>query len=742
MKQQSYFMRHSLWRKRNWKNILKVVLVLFLLSDGAWIYKHSVTPHAYASATTPQAITVYGQAGSFTVGTSSELYLPRNSATDSSGDVYVADTSHHRVLYYPSGSTTATRSYGQAGSLTTTTANNGGISANSLNHPFDIALDSSNNLYIVDTTNNRVLYYPSGTTTATRVYGQNSSFSTALVNNTAGTANVVSTTSLSNPLSVALDSSNNLYIADNGNNRVLYYPSGTTTATRVYGQNGSFSTALVNNTAGTANVVSTTSLNQPAGIDLDSSNNLYIDDYLNNRVLYYPSGTTTATRVYGQNGSFSTALVNNTAGTANTISATSLSSPQSVALDSGNNLYIADWSNNRVLYYPSGTTTATRVYGQNGSFSTALVNNTSGTANTVSATSLYQPYGVNIGSNGNIYITDWDNHRILAFQTSLSLITQPPTSTVPGATFSIAAGLIDVGSGGAFSDPNTISVAIKSGTGTTGATLSGTTSVSAVSGVATFSDLSINLTGTGYILTISSSGMTSVNTTTLTITTPSTPAGYWPLDEGSGTTTADLSGNNNTGTITGASWTTGKLNGALSFNGTSNYVSMGTPTTLKFGTGSFTVISWFKTTATVFERIVSTGVSGYSNGFDLGVNTTNTCSAGCIGAELGGGSKAATVSFGTTATTFNDGNWHQAAMVIDQTANTAQIYVDGVAQALSVQTGTCGTVSGTSVNIAACTSASATNSTDPFTLGAYHSGSTTVCHSLGASTKSAFMAVP
>ena len=368
MKQQSYFMRHSLWRKRNWKNILKVVLVLFLLSDGAWIYKHSVTPHAHASATTPQAITVYGQAGSFTVGTSSELYLPRNSATDSSGDVYVADTSHHRVLYYPSGSTTATRSYGQAGSLTTTTANNGGISANSLNYPFDIALDSSNNLYIVDTTNNRVLYYPSGTTTATRVYGQNSSFSTALVNNTAGTANVVSTTSLSNPLSVALDSSNNLYIADNGNNRVLYYPSGTTTATRVYGQNGSFSTALVNNTAGTANVVSTTSLNQPAGIDLDSSNNLYIDDYLNNRVLYYPSGTTTATRVYGQNGSFSTALVNNTAGTANTISATSLSSPQSVALDSGNNLYIADWSNNRVLYYPSGTTTATRVYGQMAAF--------------------------------------------------------------------------------------------------------------------------------------------------------------------------------------------------------------------------------------------------------------------------------------------------------------------------------------------------------------------------------------
>ena len=622
-----------------------------------------------------------------------------------------------------------------------------------------------------------------------------------------------------------------------------------------------------------------------------------------------------------------------------------------------------------MLYYPSGTTTATRVYGQNGSFSTALANNTGGTANIVSATSLNQPYGVTIGNNGNIYIADLNNHRVLTFQTNLSVITQPPTSTVPGATFSIASGLIDVGSGGAFSDPNTISVVIKSGTGTTGATLSGTTSISAVSGAATFSNLSINLTGTGYILTISSSGMSSVNTNTFTISTPSTPVGYWPLDEGSGTTTADLSGNNNTGTLTGASWTTGKLNGALSFNGTSNYVtmgnptalqfgtnsftimnwfktatgtarrmisnghlnftdpgyfigvgpsggcagcigggvggpnqasslsfattasfidntwhqeamvinqtahtaqiyidgvaqtvsteastctsatavtsvnittcgslnatasgtepfivgsqnggtaewfsgsldevrvynsalnssqiqnqyaidttpsptaywpldensgltaydsssnhsngtltggptwtngvlnsalsfngstnyvSMGTPASLKFGVGSFTVMSWFKTTATTFQRIVSTGVYGYSNGFDLGVNTTGTCNTGCVGAEIGGGSQAASISFGTTATTFNDGKWHQAAMIIDQTANTAQIYVDGVAQSLSTQSGTCGTASGTSVNISTCISASATNSTDPFTLGAYHSGSTTIMQFAGS----------
>src|SRR3989344_7825727 len=51
--------------------------------------------------------------------------------------------------------------------------------------------------------------------------------------------------------------------------------------------------------------------------------------------------------------------------------------------------------------------------------------------------------------------------------------------------------------------------------------------------------------------------------------------GYWSMDEGKGTTTADISGNNNTGIfITAASspaWTQGKVNGGLSFDGTDNY---------------------------------------------------------------------------------------------------------------------------------------------------------------------------
>ncbi len=137
---------------------------------------------------------------------------------------------------------TATQVYGQGGSFTTNTVNNGGISATSLRDPQGVTLDSSGNLYIADTGNSRVLYYPAGSTIATRVYGQGGSFTTNTINNGG-----VSASSLEEPGGVAVDSSGDLYIADANNNRVLYYPAGSTNATRVYGQGGSFTSRAVNN---------------------------------------------------------------------------------------------------------------------------------------------------------------------------------------------------------------------------------------------------------------------------------------------------------------------------------------------------------------------------------------------------------------------------------------------------------------------------------------------------------------
>jgi len=72
---------------------------------------------------------------------------------------------------------------------------------------------------------------------------------------------------------------------------------------------------------------------------------------------------------------------------------------------------------------------------------------------------------------------------------------------------------------------------------------------------------------------------------------------YWPLDEGTGSTTADLSGNGNNGTLgspTGnPAWDSGKFGGALNFNrGEGDYVDCGNPPILDFGTGDWTVSAW------------------------------------------------------------------------------------------------------------------------------------------------------
>src|SRR5436190_8705662 len=68
--------------------------------------------------------------------------------------------------------------------------------------------------------------------------------------------------------------------------------------------------------------------------------------------------------------------------------------------------------------------------------------------------------------------------------------------------------------------------------------------------------------------------------------------GAYNFDEGSGTTVTDLSGNGNTGTINGASWTSqGKFGNALNFDGISNWVTVNDSDTLDL-TDGMTLEAW------------------------------------------------------------------------------------------------------------------------------------------------------
>jgi len=69
--------------------------------------------------------------------------------------------------------------------------------------------------------------------------------------------------------------------------------------------------------------------------------------------------------------------------------------------------------------------------------------------------------------------------------------------------------------------------------------------------------------------------------------------GHWPLDDGSGTTARDSSGNGNNGTLMGdPKWVAGQLGGALSFDGTQDYVDCGSNSSLH-PTDAITMAAWF-----------------------------------------------------------------------------------------------------------------------------------------------------
>ncbi|MCS5574900.1 MAG: hypothetical protein NZ789_18375, partial [Pseudomonadales bacterium] len=113
-----------------------------------------------------------------------------------------------------------------------------------------------------------------------------------------------------------------------------------------------------------------------------------------------------------------------------------------------------------------------------------------------------------------------------SFSVSVGAVSQIVVSTQPsegpGADAFTTAPVIRFNDayGNAASSSATVTASIKSGTGNSNATLIGTASVSAVSGVAEFADLGVDLAGTDYVLTFESSGFASVDSAAFDVTDP------------------------------------------------------------------------------------------------------------------------------------------------------------------------------------------------------------------------------
>jgi prepilin-type N-terminal cleavage/methylation domain-containing protein len=153
---------------------------------------------------------------------------------------------------------------------------------------------------------------------------------------------------------------------------------------------------------------------------------------------------------------------------------------------------------------------------------------------------------------------------------------------------------------------------------------------------------------------------------------------WWKLDEGAGVSTADSSGNGNTGTlINGATWGTGKVGpyAVLTSAGSNQYVGVPNIAQLN-GASRATIVGWMKRSVANGDVFVGE-YGGGAGGFDFDADTD-----GNLYFELfnGGSGVQPTVAL-------NDTNWHHIALVYDgtQSGNAARMkgYVDGVQQTLT-----------------------------------------------------------
>jgi hypothetical protein len=168
--------------------------------------------------------------------------------------------------------------------------------------------------------------------------------------------------------------------------------------------------------------------------------------------------------------------------------------------------------------------------------------------------------------------------------------------------------------------------------------------------------------------------------------------GYWPMNEGSGTNTADMSGNGNTAWFTNAPyWTNGVLGNALYFNGgtVTGAYAVATNSSVFSNATSLTVCAWVKWSgAQANIPFVSKWV--VSGSWGLLLDTTFGTKLQ-FAVEVGAALKTA-----ISTSTYNDGAWHHACGVFDGAH--VLLYVDGNKEVVT-GTATPGPIDNTSSSI-------------------------------------------
>ena len=218
-------------------------------------------------------------------------------AIDGGNNVYVADTGNNKILFYPANGGAGSTIAGGNGSGYT--GDNGAALSAKLNAPKGVAVDSAGNLYIADTGNNVVRRVDAFSKRITTIAGGSASVC-PLAYDTYGDGCLATLTSFSAPSGVAIDANGNLFVSDTGHNLIRQIaPNG---FSYLYG--GGTVCSATTDTYGDGCKATQAAFSSPGGLTVDASNNLLVADTGNNlvRKIVYLTGIVTAVAGNGQAG--------------------------------------------------------------------------------------------------------------------------------------------------------------------------------------------------------------------------------------------------------------------------------------------------------------------------------------------------------------------------------------------------------------------------------------------------------